>query len=289
MGCYLFCLGYKGYFVLQELARLNRLGLICGVVSCEDTTQESYFENIKEICLKNNVKFFHKKMIDMLDKKKIAIAIAWRWIIKDFSQVIVMHDSLLPKYRGFNPLVTSLINGDEYIGVSVLYGINEYDKGDIIAQRSLKIFYPITIWEAILKISYLYAELCVEVLEKISKGQKILGVPQEQKEATYSLWRDDKDYFIQWGWSSDRIVRFVDAVGFPYDGAKILFEGNVLRVLKAEIFGDVRVVNRDYGKVIFMDNGCCVVVCKSGLVKLCEVVDMQGRQWSAPRFRIRFE
>ena len=181
MKCYLFCLGYKGYFVLQELVRLNKLELICGVVSCEDTTQESYFENIKEICLKNNVKFFHKTMLNKIDKNKIAIAIAWRWIIKDFSQVIVMHDSLLPRYRGFNPLVTSLINGDECIGVSILYGINEYDKGDIIAQRKLNISYPITIWEAILKISYLYAELCVEILEKISKGQKILGVPQEQK------------------------------------------------------------------------------------------------------------
>ena len=289
MKCYLFCLGYKGYFVLQELVRLNKLELICGVVSCEDTTQESYFENIKEICLKNNVKFFHKTMLNKIDKNKIAIAIAWRWIIKDFSQVIVMHDSLLPRYRGFNPLVTSLINGDECIGVSILYGINEYDKGDIIAQRKLNISYPITIWEEILKISYLYAELCVEILEKISKGQKILGVPQEQKKATYSLWRDDKDYFIQWKWSSKKIVRFVDAVGFPYDGAKVLFGGNVLRVLRAEIFEDVRVVNRDYGKVIFMDNGCCVVVCKKGLVKLCEVVDMQGKQWNAPKFRIRFE
>lgn len=291
MQCYLFCLGYKGFFVLQELTKLGKLELICGVVSCEDTTQESYFEPIKKICLENNVKFFDKKTFYKIDKskKQIAIAIAWRWIINDFSQVIVMHDSLLPKHRGFNPLVTSLINGDERIGVSVLYGINEYDKGDIIAQKSIKISYPITIWEATLRIATLYVELCAWVLERIAKGQKMVGVAQNHQEATYSLWRDLEDYFIDWEWSSERIARFVDAVGFPYDGAKIVFEGSVLKVLKAEVFEDVEIVNRDCGKVIFMDNGCCVVVCGVGLIKLCEVVDMQGNKWEAPKFRIRFK
>jgi methionyl-tRNA formyltransferase len=48
------------------------------------------------------------------------IAISWRWMLK-VSNLIVIHDSLLPKYRGFSPLVNMLINGEDTLGVTVLF------------------------------------------------------------------------------------------------------------------------------------------------------------------------
>ena len=60
-------------------------------------------------------------------------------MIRDKSKLIVFHDSVLPKLRGFNPLVTSLINGYEEIGVTVLYGTEDFDRGEIILQKKVNI------------------------------------------------------------------------------------------------------------------------------------------------------
>ena len=42
-------------------------------------------------------------------------------MIKNSENLIVFHDSLLPKYRGFAPLVSQLINGEEYLGVTAIF------------------------------------------------------------------------------------------------------------------------------------------------------------------------
>ena len=49
----------------------------------------------------------------------------------------------MPKYRGFAPLVNSLVNGEKIIGVTALFASEEYDNGDIIMQSSVDITYPI--------------------------------------------------------------------------------------------------------------------------------------------------
>ena len=43
-------------------------------------------------------------------------------------------------------MVNMLINKETFIGVSALYATNEYDKGEIIAQRKTKVNYPIKIF-----------------------------------------------------------------------------------------------------------------------------------------------
>ena len=52
---------------------------------------------------------------------ELALAIGWKKLINSsYQQVVVLHDSLLPKYRGWNPLLTALINGDSRIGSTAL-------------------------------------------------------------------------------------------------------------------------------------------------------------------------
>ena len=72
------------------------------------------------------------------------MAVSWRWMIKHpKNKLIVFHDSILPKYRGFAPLVNMLINGEKEIGVSAIFGADEYDS-EIISEKTT-ISYPIKI------------------------------------------------------------------------------------------------------------------------------------------------
>jgi methionyl-tRNA formyltransferase len=220
-----------------------------------------------------------------------ALTVSWRWLIPSTAaqKLVVFHDSLLPKYRGFAPLVSALVNGEERIGVTALLACDEYDKGPILAQESVSIAYPITIDRAITAIVPCYEKLAVLAGQAMLSGEYKTSL-QDEAAATYSLWRDEDDYSIDWKWDAARIRRFVDAVGYPYKGASTMLSGKKVRLLECEEVRDVSIVNRDPGKVIFVRDDGPVVVCGRGLLKIKRLLDESSRESVLPleKFRIRF-
>lgn len=223
---------------------------------------------------------------------RYAIAISWRWMIPDSDsfQLITLHDSILPKYRGFAPLVNQLINHEEYIGVSAIFSTNEYDTGAIIFQTKTAIAYPIKIQDAISMVSKLYAEVTLKIVSILSSGTALTSIAQNEAEATYSLWRNEDDYAIDWNQKASQIKRFIDAVGEPYKGASTKISGEKIRIYDAVEEPDVQIINRDCGKVIFMRDNHPVVVCGEGLLKIKHAVHENNSTSIFPlqQFRIRF-
>lgn len=171
-----------------------------------------------------------------------------------------------------------------------MFASSEYDRGDIIAQKSFEINYPIKINEAIEKIEPLYFELVDEIFTKIKSCEQLNSKKQDESKASYSLWLDNEDYFIDWSWSADKIKRFVDAVGYPYDNAKAYLNSEIVKFIDVEIFADVVVEHRErhIGKVIFIKNGIPVVVCSDGLISLKEIRDEKDNEIFI-NFRSRFK
>jgi methionyl-tRNA formyltransferase len=202
----------------------------------------------------------------------------------------VIHDSLLPRYRGFAPLPTALINGEELIGVTALYASEEYDRGDIIAQQAVSITYPIKIQQAIDALASAYVELAISIGKAILSGLTLPARPQDESLASYSPWRDEDDYRINWSLDAAAIKRFIDALGPPYKGASSQLDGKLVRVLDASIEPDIRIEQRSPGKVMFIRDGLPVVACGVGLLKLMDVRDAIGAETILPltRFRSRF-
>ena len=288
----LFMMSRKGYESLDHFISMFGKSSISFVVGSEDASiQMDYYNEIKELCIKHGIVFFNRKDVYSIDTDYI-IAISWRWLIKqENSRLIVMHDSLLPKYRGFAPLVNCLVNGEVQIGVTALFASDEYDKGDIIAQQSLKVSYPVKINEAIELITGCYKKLIETVGRKIISGEDIDAKKQKEEEASYSLWLDETDYDIDWTKDAVTINRFIDSVGFPYNGASAYIDGKKVRVLDAEALPDIVIENRKPGKIIFIqEGGLPVVVCGNGLLKIKNLVDDASAQEMLPlkRFRIRF-
>ena len=219
-----------------------------------------------------------------------AVAVSWKWIIdvKNF-KLIVIHDSLLPKYRGFAPLVSCLKNGEKETGVTAIFAEKSYDKGEIIHQLKSNIKYPKKINDLIREISVLYNEMIIFLFDHIEKGIPVPSVRQNESDATYSLWLDDDDYMINWDNSSEEIVRFIDAVSEPYKGAAAFLKDKKVRIISSEIYPDLTIVNRCPGKMIFKDNGFPVVVCGKGLIKLLEIIDEQNKSiLPLKELRLRF-
>ena len=94
-------------------------------------------------------------------------------MFKGNKRTIVLHDSLLPKYRGFSPLVNSLINGERELGVTAFIATTGYDEGPVLAQEKIMIDYPLTILEAMEKITPLYYKIITLLYKKIVENNLV--------------------------------------------------------------------------------------------------------------------
>ena len=98
--------------------------------------------------------------------------------------IINVHPSLLPKYRGANPIFWSIRNGEKAFGITIHYVDEEIDAGDIILQKRIVIedFYTIV------DCRKLFINEGVSMLQEaigILSKHDIKGVPQNNDDATY--------------------------------------------------------------------------------------------------------
>jgi methionyl-tRNA formyltransferase len=282
----------KGWSCVNSIINNGYKHLINLIVIGQDKNiSNDYSKEIQQACEHHQLPYRFRNETIILSSKYI-IAISWRWLIplKKDATLIVFHDSLLPKYRGFAPLVNQLINKETSIGVTALFATENYDEGPIIAQKKIKITYPIKIQEAISKISLLYVDLLQIILTKIATKEKLEAKEQNHNLASYSLWRNKNDYFIDWNWDAQKIQLFIDAVGPPYEGAKTYLDKKIIIIQEATIFPDAQIMNRDVGKIIFFRDSRPIIVCKKGLLKIEKAIYEDSKQSLFPfkKFRCQF-
>lgn len=291
----LFLMTQKGLSVLEKLIEHNLDGFIDKVIVGKDKSVTNDYSNEIIRILEENKILWYERNSDYIINSEYSIAISWRWMIdlsESESRLIVLHDSLLPKYRGFAPLVNMLINGEERIGVTALFASESFDQGEILLQESIAVNYPVKIHDAIGSVSKLYSSIVVELLNKLNKEKTLKGVEQDEGEATFSVWRDEEDYRIDWNDSSTDILRSVNSLGEPYLGASAMLDGRLIRVYETVNYKPTVIEkSKSQGKVLFIEDGKPVVVCGSGLLKICEAVYDDTKESILPlkKYRTRFK
>lgn len=272
-GFYL--LGEKGYQCLLDFIDVIGFSSVAFVCSSRDLNiRKDFYNEIRTVCNKYSIPFNDRSCSFDIETDYV-VAIGWRWLIEEDENLIVFHDSLLPKYRGFSPLVSALINGENEVGVTALKASRQYDAGPIIGQVSMNVNYPIRIQNAISKISKLYSKLLIKISDDLIKGLPLTAYDQDDLDASFSPWRNEDDYLINWNDCSEKIARFVDATGYPYAGAKTKMNSGFITVEEVKPIDDVVVEDRSshIGKVLFMDEKYPVIICGSGLLKLISAFD----------------
>ncbi len=289
----LFLMTYKGLKVLEAIIQSNYHTLVSFVCVGDDKNLiEDSSQEIIELCVRYNIKVFNRNDNLPVNKANYLLAVSWRWMIESKGlNLIVFHDSLLPKYRGFAPLVNALKNGEPSIGVTALFASEKYDEGPIITQQSINISYPIKINEAIHLIASAYQAVVLEIIQTIADDTPLLSEPQNKDDVTYSLWLNEDDYFIDWNWDALYIERFINAVGFPYAGARTSLLDRIIRIDEGVMLPDVKIENRDAGKIIWFDNERPVIVCGTGLIRIDDAIftDDNTSVFPLNKFRIRLK
>lgn len=119
-----------------------------------------------------------------------------------------IHASLLPHYRGAAPIQWSVINGDEYTGVTIMKTEEGLDTGDILLVKRTKIKETETAGELSSRLSVLGAEAIGEALKLIEKGDTALLL-QDNAKATTVTKITKAQAKIDWNKSAAAIVNLV--------------------------------------------------------------------------------
>jgi methionyl-tRNA formyltransferase len=246
----------------------------------------SSIDKITTLCRSNRIDFCETLVPDYPGDKPLFF-VGWQRLIRELgNNFIILHDSLLPKFRGFAPTVNALIKGEKRIGVTAFRPDKNYDTGPIIGQMGIDITYPIRIERALRQQGSLMARLTMKILQSYGSGQ-CTEVLQDNAASTYSIWRDEQDYHINWNAPAAEIRRFVDAVSYPYVGARTRLNDQTLVVDEATEVEDLVFELRHAGKVCRLDESKPVVICGRGLLRLDKVLTLDGKPYLFQRLRTR--
>jgi len=145
-----------------------------------------------------------------------------------------LHDSLLPKFTGFSPVLWALISGESEIGLTVHRMDERLDAGDILVQHSISVPPNTTGTELVLAGMDLIPGAVHEALAAIQAGTAVWR-PQNPAERTYFHKRSERDSRIEWAWPAVDLERFVRALSDPYPRAFSYYGSERVEVLESAV------------------------------------------------------
>jgi methionyl-tRNA formyltransferase len=148
---------------------------------------------------------------------------------------INLHASLLPRHRGPAPIAWAILSGDEETGVTVMEMDAGVDTGAILAQSRIAIDARETTPELEIKLARLGAELMVETLDRLGRGE-VSPVPQPQAGVTLAPRLTSVDGDLDGLTSALEIDRRVRALT-PDPGCWITLAGSRVKVLEGSLDG----------------------------------------------------
>lgn len=167
-----------------------------------------------------------------------------------------LHDSLLPKFAGFSPMLWALISGATETGVTVHRMDAGLDTGDILVQQRIPIEPDVTGTELVLAGMELIPKVLDEALGALENGTAVWR-PQNSAERSYFHKRSQRDSLIDFTWPAADLERFVRALSHPYPRAFSFYRGQRLEILSARVCDFP--VGGTPGRVVALADGAAVV------------------------------
>jgi len=182
------------------------------------------------------------ELMDLLRRAEPDVIVAnnWRtWIPPEIFDLprhgtLNIHDSLLPAYAGFSPIIWALINGEREVGVTAHQMDEELDAGDIVLQRAVAVEPTDTATDLFHKTVALIGPIAVDALSLIESGTA-KWVKQDRSRASFFHKRSVEDSRMDWTWPAERLERLVRALSDPYPNAFTHYRGERIRIVAASL------------------------------------------------------
>lgn len=194
-------------------------------------------------------------------------------------ETINLHASLLPKYRGANPIQRAIINGDKETGICTMITELGLDCGDVCMREKISIPDDMTCVDLFEKISDLSPELLEQTL--IGLTQKTI-VPEKQCENGICMANKltKEETLIDWTKPAREIHNLVRGI-YKFPSAYFVHNDKIIKVLETKVVqnegkcGEILEVSKEGIKI-----GCgkdCIMLLK---VKPEGKGEMSARDWA---------
>jgi len=185
---------------------------------------------------------------------------------------INIHPSLLPRHRGAAPVVSTILAGDAWGGVSIMRMDEGLDTGPVLTRAQVLVRDDDTTATLSERLSLMSAHMLADILPGWTRGE-IKPQPQDDTLATYFKPIAKEAGQIDWYLPAVELWRQVRAYQ-PWPGSFTRYNGRVLKILEAwPMECDAQ---NAVGTVLVLGKGCGVVTGKGILELRC--IQIEGKQ-----------
>ncbi len=149
---------------------------------------------------------------------------------------INFHYGLLPKYRGPNPILAQMLNGETHSGITIHIADENIDTGPVVMQQKIVIEHADTFGMQLQKLGMLGASMAMGLLQLYGISTIPPAVPQDETAAQYFKKPVAADLMVNWDtMSSKQVVRLINACNPWNKGAGTTINGQGICLAEAEI------------------------------------------------------
>lgn len=176
---------------------------------------------------------------------------------------INLHASLLPKYRGANPIQWCIINGDKETGITTMKTVKKMDAGDICLTDKIQITENMTVPELVQSISEKSPDLLYETLKKIYCGE-LTPITQNEEEVTFAPKLTKEDGLVDFNITANEFHNKVRGLQ-TWPNAYLCREGKNIQILETNL-SDMSVNGAKQGELLCINKDGITVACKDGAI-----------------------
>jgi methionyl-tRNA formyltransferase len=194
-------------------------------------------------------------------------------------ELLNVHPSLLPRWRGAAPIERAIMAGDEHTGVTIMRLTAGLDSGPVCLAKSETISRQDTFGSLAPRLEQVGADLLLSALDTLGRDEPLAYVEQDERLVTYAEKIGAADRLLDPAGAAAELERAVRAL-HPHIGARAaLADGTLLGVQRAALAPDAPA-----GAGVYTSEGRLLLGCSDGVLELLVVQPPGGRPMDATAY-----
>lgn len=241
-------MGTPEFAVLPLEAMLQKnlpvIGVVCQPDKPKGRGKKLSAPAVKTVALREGLPVFQPKRLkgDALDKllqlkPDLIVVCAYgkllpSSLLKAPQEIINIHASLLPKYRGASPIHQAIRQGETQTGISIMKVVQEMDAGPTMLQVPVDIDPDDTLSSLYQKLAKVGASALIQALDLFERGE-VTWKEQDPSMVTFAPKIHSEDTVIDWKQPLDHVVNFIRSLS-PDPGASTQLNDTPIKILEVK-------------------------------------------------------
>jgi methionyl-tRNA formyltransferase len=195
-------------------------------------------------------------------------------------ELLNVHPSLLPRWRGAAPIERAIMAGDERTGVSIMRVTAGLDSGPVCLVGEEPIEARDTYGSLSARLQRLGTRLLGHALDRLAGGESLPFAEQDEANATYAEKIAAPDRLLDPSRPARELERVVRAL-HPHIGARVALPGDVFLGVRRALCAEA---DTPSGEGLHSSEGRLLLACSPGTLELLEVQPPGGRPMDAASY-----